>query len=517
MNRKRLLVIILVFTLTFVGIISFLRFRSYYNRHVLSSGKWNNIISSRKEDNKLILSSLKFQDVSLLYDSENKTYYYSYVDSSKKFNPSISYQSSDSIKVAFSDKITQDKNEKNYDYQILIYTKDKYSIYHLVVTGLPILNFDFDVDSMTGNKKNSVAMTLYDNHSNAFHKIVHSSCDIIVTSNETSKKDFTFSLIQDSLGHNERENNISILGMMQHSEYVLNSMSDDPDLIRNIFTTNLWNDTYNPTPEKYQYVEVFLNHQYYGLYTLGYNVERESLRLGPGEFLFFKKEFIDSEENYNSSDNLGGYVLYDQNIEKVPRGKNNNDLNDAWTELKSSYKDIYSNNISSIQKYTQNKNTMDIYLFYLFSQATDHVNFDTFANTYLIFRRNANGYGLEYLPWNLNYTFGNDMNEILVSPTDNSVIMEDNPVARLIELNDIETIKKVQEEFTSLRKNVWSNDNLLQSINRYEDSLYNTGAYIRNSNKWDENPSSNDSKLAVFKTYVKDRIESLEYYINNLK
>ena len=316
--------------------------------------------------------------------------------------------------------------------------------------------------------------------------------------------------------------------MMQHSEYVLNSMSNDSDLIRNIFTTNLWNSTYNSTNEKYQYVEVFMNHQYYGLYVLGYNVERETLRLGPGEFLFYKNSFIDSEENYNSSNSLEGYVLYNQNIEKISRNGNRDNKKgdnfapvDAWTELRNSYKAIYSGDASSIQKYLGNKNAMDVYLFYLFTQATDHVNDETFANTYLIFRRNANGFGLEYLPWNLNYTFGNilsdgEVSQYKVLPSDNTYIMKDNPIYRLIELNDSNTINEVKSEFTSLRNSSWSDDNLKKSLDAYEKQLYATGAYIRESSKWNDN-TFNNSKLAVFKTYVLSRIESLEYYINNLK
>ena len=76
-------------------------------------------------------------------------------------------------------------------------------------------------------------------------------------------------IILDSLGNNERENNLSVLGMQKHSEYLLNSLSNDNEKVREVFSTNLWNDFSKFKNDNSEFVELFINNHHVGLYSLG--------------------------------------------------------------------------------------------------------------------------------------------------------------------------------------------------------------------------------------------------------
>ena len=67
-------------------------------------------------------------------------------------------------------------------------------------------------------------------------------------------KEYGFSLRKESLGHNERDNPISIFGMDKQNEYLIK-------------VTNVIND-------RDKYVIVFINNKYMGLYTFSHNKER---------------------------------------------------------------------------------------------------------------------------------------------------------------------------------------------------------------------------------------------------
>ena len=528
MNRKWLLIIVLLISMSVIAISIFLNISKRFNNYIINNTKWNEIINKRTESNSLKLDDIKFNDYSLLIDKENKTIYYSYIESKNKYNPRISYTNK-KIKIAINKQITEENIKNNYDYKILLYDNNNYNIYTLKVTSLPLLNIDYTISK---DKTKNIKMNLYlfDNNQESFKRVVNSSGELNINESKNNKKDYTFSLIQESLGHNERENNISLLNMTKHSEYVLDSLNNDNEKIRNVFAKNLWNEITTDKTDDYQYVELFINNSYVGLYSLGYNIERESLMLKQDEFLFYKNKFSDSELTYTENTKLEGYILYDNNLDKVRKKDNNKcDSNkekcitiNGWDEL-NNYYDVYnSNNTSKIKTFSNLTNTIDTYIFYLFTQATNNINNETFSNTYILFRKKDNTYKIEYIPWNLNYTFGNvlennELKEYSISNTDNSYLMKYNPIYKLIELNDKSVIDKVKEEYKKLRENILKEDNLEKLLTKYEDDIFNSGAYLRDNLKWNNNTNNYSTiKLDKFKNYISNRLESLDDYINNL-
>lgn len=507
MNKKGLLITIIVITAVIMLLIIVLNNQISYKKLSVDSTKWESIINSRTESTNLALKSIKFNDYNLLIDENSSSLYYSVIDNiSNKYEPDVSFEaSSNDIKIAvLEDEITDEKIAENHQFQIVIYNDKEYRLYNLICTNLPILSINYNENT---SKNNDIPMNIYlfNNSGSSVNKVVRSKGKLNIVKSDNEKKDYSFSLFQESLGRNERENNISILNMSKHNEYILNSMYDDTDKIRNIFSTNLWNETAEEREDAYNYVELFVNGEYIGLYSLGYNIEREKMMMNRGEFIFFKNQFSDSESSMKTDERPEGYVLYDNNMIKVKKKDEPKKVNE-WNELYKYYEIINGDDAEKIKEVCDLDNSIKLYLFYMLTQASNNVNEETFNNTYLMFKNPRQEYFVKYYPWNLNGTFGNNVE-------DNSYIMKYNPVTRLIELGDEETINKVKEIYTSLRNGKWSLENINNMISNYENELSSSGAYLRDMSKWSDGESLD---LSDFKEYVQKRLEYMDEYIKEI-
>ena len=525
MNRKYVLIIIAIMTLLLVGFVIIVNRDIKLSRISVSEDRFNDIKKVRKESKSLVLDSISFNDYNLFLDNKSNTYYYSIVNNiSNKYNPDIKYTSSNKVNVAFlEEEINEDRIKNNYDYKLIIYDDIYYNVYNLKITKLPVLSINYVVSN---NKSFDMDLNLFNNMDKVNSRLIKSKGEIEVSENSNGEDDYKFSLKVDSVGGNERENNISILGIQQHSEYVLDSMNSDNDNVRNLFALNLWNKTVNSNIDSYNYVELLVNGEYKGLYALGYNLESESLRLNNNEFLFYKTKKVNSENVLSSSDTqLEGYKLFDSNINKIKkddniqddcRGEECSELY-PWIELNNYYAEINSGDINRIKNVSNIDNSIKLYLFYLFIQSNNVVG-DSFTNTYMVFRKNNDNYKVEYIPRKLSYSFGNILNEekVLsnVEASNNDFIMNYNPVSKLIELGDMDTIKRVKEIYEDLRNNEWSISNINKMMDEYKKSIYDSGSILRNNNKYNIENSNNN--LNDIKSYINERLKYMDDFIDNL-
>ena len=83
MNRKKILIPIVIFTAIIVLFIIVLNRGKRYNNISISQTKWNEIIDTRNENKNLVLEDLEFNDYNLMIDESNNTLYYSTINESK--------------------------------------------------------------------------------------------------------------------------------------------------------------------------------------------------------------------------------------------------------------------------------------------------------------------------------------------------------------------------------------------------------------------------------------------------
>ncbi len=257
MYKKKILIPVIVFTAIIIILIFVLNPSHKYNKLILSESKWNTIQKSRVENKLLVLEDIRFNDYKLIIDERNNTLYYSVVNDSKnKYNPNVSYITNNkNVKLAFfTDEITDEKVKSNYQFKLMIYNEKEYRIYNLKCTNLPILNISYDKNEEIKQKNISMEMYLFDNLSNIPNKITISSGKI-----KMNEDNYIFSLHMLTPGKNKRDNKLSILNMNPNSEYILTAINK-----------SLENEV-----NKNHRVELFLNNEYKGVYSLGYHVYRK--------------------------------------------------------------------------------------------------------------------------------------------------------------------------------------------------------------------------------------------------
>lgn len=242
MNRKWLLGIILVLTVLVVITIVVLTSNTKYNKLIINEDKWNDIISDKNMTTSISLENIKFNDYDLLIDEDNSIIYYSVVNVKNKYNPSVNYSLKDNkLKIAINKEMSDESLEKTDDLKIMLYDDTSYRTYSLVVTSYPILNVTYTGEE--NKKKTDIDIYLFDNHIDSPGRVLKSDGKLkIIEDNQ----EYNLSLKKESLGHNKRDNYMSIFGMSKIDEYVLTA-TDKID-------------------ENKKYVQFFINNNYKGIY-----------------------------------------------------------------------------------------------------------------------------------------------------------------------------------------------------------------------------------------------------------
>ena len=256
MSKRKIFVSVIIFTVVIVILIIALNPIHKYNKYFISESKWKAIQESRIENKNLVLEEIKFNDYKLIIDENSNTIYYSLInDSQNKYNPNVSYSINSKIAnlAILSDEITDEKVKSNYQFKIMIYNEKEYHIYNLKCTDLPILNISYNSNEEINQKNIQMEMYLFDNLTNIPNKITISSGKVKMNENN-----YIFSLHMLTPGKNRRENRISILNMKPNNEYVLIPINNESENEGNINHR----------------VELFLNNEYKGIYSLGYTDEK---------------------------------------------------------------------------------------------------------------------------------------------------------------------------------------------------------------------------------------------------
>ena len=260
MSRRKILIPLIIFTIIIIIVIIMLNPSNKYSKLSINESKWNSIKQTRIENKNMILEDIVFNDYKLIIDEKNEILYYSLVnDSQNKYNPNVTYITNyKNVKLAvLLDEITDEKVKSNHQFKIMIYNEKEYHIYNLKCTDLPILNIRYNRNEEIKQKNIPMEIYLFDNLSNIPNKITISSGKV-----KMNEDNYIFSLHMLTPGKNKRDNKLSILNMKPNSEYIL---------------TPINNDQQN---EKHK-VQLFLNNEYKGVYSIGYINEKNMERIIP--------------------------------------------------------------------------------------------------------------------------------------------------------------------------------------------------------------------------------------------
>lgn len=475
-----------------------------------------------------LLNALFFDEQQLFFDASSDTFYYSLEEGSgSAYNPYVEIAASDAdVRVAVLDaQITKKEIAAAKTFQMIAYNGSAYYEYNLVCTTLPLMNIVSD--TQIGDEDVLVHMTLFDNSKGAAQRLTQSDGAIHIRGGSTRtypKKGYKLSLTKKSLGNNVRLNKVSLLGMRQDDDWILYAAYNDPEKIRNVFSSALWKNTCAKDNAlgidngmEYRYVELFLNNEYWGLYALGYPIDDLQLSIDASKNeRLYKKSTWDSEDFMLSLPDAG-----------VAGYKTDEDAQDAWLLLKEHYGVLHSEwqNVQRMYDGIDIDNAIDMYLFLNLIQGIDHVgviNSLSAKNMFLSFHNRDGKKIALYTPWDMDITWGlqwtgdaeTNMCKAYGIPESQNTVWGLGNLPSLILNGDDNIWGLILEKYWKLRDNLWSEDYLNTLLDGYEEDIYCSGAFIRDMERWpDGSYWDADRGLDDFRAYIAKRLrETDDYY-----
>lgn len=425
------------------------------------------------------------------------------------------------IKIASKDKFKYAVTSGNYDeekgfyvdfekpIELIIYNEENYYKKTIKLTCVPIVNITVGGEITSVESASVVEVYAKDNKNENIVKTTTSEALIYLrgqTSAYYPKKQYRL-----KLRANNTENQISLLGMEADEDWILDALYSDYSKIRNKLSFDLWNEMNSVSGNTInndlhgEFVEVYINHEYNGIYLLK-------------EFLDWKKLDLDKNNEYGSGILVKGaaYAQFSWDgydpvkntsmvypfVMKYP--KSQEDYTKYWDTVMPK---IYTNFFDK-KNITEDYllNTFDIYnyndykLLMNFICAAD--NFKE-KNAFISMKNMNEDTKLILTPWDLDMTYGYAWGQGVTS-----LYEEPKNLERVENLwVDSENINNLlKDRYWQLRKEVYNMDNINQKI----DSYYNQIKYIvpRDSEKWlDTDLEEETNKI---RNWLEKRIEILD-------
>lgn len=495
-----------------------------FNSYIVSDEKFEAIMKSHSESDSMIVSDIIFGEEYLFLDDTDGTFYYSIIEGDEEaLDPVIKIVSKEKeANIAIREKqITNEMISGNKTIDFIVYTDDSYAKYKLKCTTLPLMNIDYE-DEIT--EENTVmSMQLFDNRAGVLQREVCSDGTIHVRGGSTKsypKLGYKVSLTVNSSNGSTKKNKCALLGMRQDDDWILYAAYNDQEKIRNVFSSNLWMETCGGDNSfniengmRYEYIELFLNGRYWGLYALGYPID--DLQLGIKENkkeCIYKKLLWNSEYpiKYAEDGTIAGYKI--SSVERTD-----------WSILFDFYDKLNREDTGEDWYYSSIDldNAIDYVLFINLIQGIDNVYNDTTKNMYITAKVwKDGGYKFLYTPWDMDIAWGNGWSSealnltvpYVLTPSTN-IVMESGSLYKLLINHNENAWMTYLNKYDELRNNMWSDETIMNMLDEYENQIFDSGAYRRDMDRWPEGSYEDpELKLSVFKQYVLDRLYELDEY-----
>jgi len=299
----------------------------------------------------------------------------------------------------------------------------------------------------------------------------------------------------------------SLLGMRKDDDWQLFAMYYDLPRMRIKSSFDLWRDlkSINPTAilPNSEYVALFLNGEFQGLYLLAERTDRRLFELDDAQnnlnsSLIFQASFP-WEQNW--PDKNGEYYIMDEIMTELNSFIENSDNNT-----------FFDPKIGIYSKFDK-LNLIDFFLFNFFILHQDFWDF----NYYII--RNTNPSKFFLVPWDFDYSFG-QFGGSFRDPTLNPEIeIRDKNVLFTRLINNKEFMRDCKNRWFYLRKEYWTEDIILGMIS----DLYEEIEYIYKIEKtmWDPKmvekdwENKMDKSVSYLFQWIPERIEFCDMYFKN--
>lgn len=308
------------------------------------------------------------------------------------------------------------------------------------------------------------------------------------------------------------DNGSSILGMQKDRDWILDALYTDESKIRNKFSSDMWNlinnNQKNNNDLSGEFAEVFIDNSYCGLYVLKEKVNKKNLNVFSDGILaksvshvdeYIKNEFItrDLDELFiNRSGLLGNLELKYYSFTS---------LKSFYAKLSNFY--LYEYSFDTINNTFDLDNFLNYKIFLLLTYGDDNHT----KNQYLSMSdRNSK---IIITPWDMDLTWGlqwDDYNELhsffsMYSSADANWINKN-----IVFNMDSHTFYLLKQRYWKLRNDVITMDVINSFLNSYKDTLVNSGAAMRDSERWYQYDV--EYEIEQIREWARRRIDFLDEY-----
>lgn len=384
----------------------------------------------------------------------------------------------------------------NYVFKLIaVHEKGYFICYNLVFTTLPVLSIRGSYSYMNENDREVMHGEL----------LLWTPFDI-ETGRRTLKKSYVEWNVRGRTLVNEpkkswklslkkskgQNNNISLLGMGEDDDWILNPLYKDDTKVREKMFMDLWNNMvekslYNKKMSTGEYVEVVVNGEYKGLYLLQRRIDRKYLNLSDKDVLFKagKTYLPQSVED-----------AYEIEYSLLP-------TSDTYALLDGIY---MTKDCSQIVL----NNFIDITLFMNFGATFDNVGY---INVFYVFEYLDDGsYEVTYILWDTDMSFGTHWVEEFEYNFDatKDMILNRQEIGAMQKLYP-ELDYLLAERWKELRETELREKRIISYVESFEKQIINSGAMVRDRNLWGMYNGKEDT-LMNLKDFIKYRLSFLDRY-----
>lgn len=416
------------------------------------------------------------------------------------------------------DDLLEDKSgaiSTGHIFQLYLINDDNYQTYHLVFTGMPIMNISLPDNGLRDEELGVDGFLDVIDPYRMEDSIKNIPCTYALRG--ASARSFEKSGYKLTLNNKKA----SLLGMRKDDDWILNALYDDFGLIHNKLSYDVWreiaqyNTVRNDEGTTMEYAELFIDDEYLGVYGLIERIDAKELSLKDKDILYKCRAVrIPEEHNYSNEKTDGMRPIF---ILKYPKEFSPEDWDPLKTWVNLFCKDEMDSYDEGFQILNM-ENAIDYNLYCMLMCGRDNMR----KNIYFIAEYQEDGtYSFKKVPWDLNATWGNqwvDDETCNYSQYDPDSIQEVDAWC-----TDIDTLYYYDEPAVSglllerwqeLRTNFLTKEHLYEILDEQFRYLYLSGAYQRNYERWPH--GAEYWKDEYIYQYIDGRLDFLDGYYEQL-
>lgn len=466
---------------------------------------------------------IEFDQVALFADlQEHLLLYPLSSDTIRSFNPHVRWNAFETVEFEGMSLKEGERNELgdvmiNHPYRVSVQEGKRSETYTLYFTGLPLVHILTDSEIRDEPKVASALRIAFVSDQGGVREthLFTSDAGIEIrgrTSAAYEKKSYGLELWRNSMGD---DRTVSLLGMRYGEDWILDAMYVDPLRMRNKLCFELWEKMWQNREElpfhttrpgiQCEFVELFINRRYQGLYCLTERLDEHLLSLAQGEagaegVLYKAIDWSGGATAFKTYNSEPGTLFTWEGWEQIFP-----DHRVCWEPLAElTHSVVFDADDLFDERITGLLNLEEAAEYYLFANLI--LAHDNIIKNYFLARYPDQTRFL-ILPWDLEGSLGIMWDG---EPSSCGGFLENNLFKRLMEQNVDEFNGFMKERWEFYRESLFRADSLLEPARAYSRLLIESGAIDRENRRWPDAETDLNRELDYLTDWTMQRLSHLD-------